>query len=67
MSAVFGSVAMRRIDPEADRELHLLVGARVCSLKQKHAVLWKYRPILSGVTLYTAMPVTGAPGLVARR
>ena len=26
-------------------------GASVCSSKQKQAILWKYRPTFSGVTL----------------
>ena len=35
-------------------------------MKQKQAVLWKYFPTVSGVTLYSATPVTGVLRQIAR-
>ena len=32
-------------------------GLSVCSVKQKHSILLKYAPVVSGVTLKTAEPV----------
>lgn len=34
-----------------------LCGSKICSVKQKHAILKKYFPTCGGETLYTAVPV----------
>jgi len=47
------------VDPEAERELHLLAGCERLLVEVKQAVLWKYLPTVSGVTLYSATPVMG--------
>src|ERR1700722_11299978 len=59
MSAVSGSLAIAGSTQKLSGNSYDSPAARVCWLKQKQAVLWKYFPTVSGVTLYSATPVTG--------
>ncbi len=64
ISAVSGSLAIAGSTQKLSGNCICWPAASVCWLKQKHAVLWKYFPTVSGVTLYSAMPVTGVPASV---
>ena len=50
-SAVFGSSAMAGSTQKLTGKSICWPGIRLCSLKQKQAVLWKYFAAFSGVTL----------------